>query len=195
MQLDYGRLTETLSRTPGAAAPGGCYSLSAVCLVLFDRPATTILAIVKADHASDYPWGGHVALPGGRVTGLDPDAQATALRELQEEVGIAAMDVAVLGDLGHFQTIDSSHDLQVIVCQWNQRCELQPDPREVARVLELDLGRLIELHGRLGYGRAGSAEPTLPPRYPWDDVEIWGVTARILHHFVELVLHNDCTIA
>lgn len=195
MQLDYGRLTQTLARTPAAAAPDGCYSASAVCLVLFDRPATTILAIVKADHTGDYSWGGHVALPGGHVKDSDPDAKATALRELQEEVGIAATDVTLLGDLGHFQTIESGHDLRVIVCQWNQRCELQPDPREVGRVLELDLERLVDLHGRLGYRHPRPGEPTPPPRYPWEDVEIWGVTARILHDFIELVLHNGCTIA
>ena len=195
VQLDYGRLTETLARTPGATAPDGCYSKSAVCLVLFDRPATTILAIVKADHTGDYSWGGHVALPGGHVTDSDPDAQATALRELEEEVAIAATDVTLLGDLGHFQTMDSGHDLQVLVCRWNQRFELQPDPHEVARVLELDLGRLVALHDRLTSRRPRSDEPAPPPRYGWDDVEIWGVTARILHDFIELVLRNDCTIA
>jgi len=195
VQLDDGRLIQTLAGAPKAPAAGGPGVRCGVCLTLFARPATTILGIVKADHTGEYPWGGHVALPGGRVKASDASAQATALRELHEEVGIAAWDVTLLGELGHFQTVSSGHDLHVTVCRWRRRCPLQLDPREVAQILELDLGRVVELQ-RLsppGGDRPEGAAP--PPDFEWDGLPVWGVTARILRGFCTLVLDGGCAVA
>ena len=46
----------------------------------------SVLMIQRAVHEGD-PWSGQMAFPGGRQEAQDPNAVATAKREMREEVG------------------------------------------------------------------------------------------------------------
>jgi hypothetical protein len=128
-----------------------------------------------------------VALPGGRIEPGDPDARAAALRELQEELGINPAEVDVLGPLGHFQTLISTNDLEVIVGRWARRSALQVDDREVARVLHCPLTDLMELHCDCSFCARPASDIGGALAYPLPEARVWGVTARILHQFLEIV--------
>ncbi|MHC4377149.1 MAG: NUDIX hydrolase [Planctomycetota bacterium] len=52
-----------------------------------------VLLMRRAERPGD-PWSGQISLPGGRAETVDPDLRATAVRETQEEVGIALGDAA-----------------------------------------------------------------------------------------------------
>ena len=187
MNVDYAALRSALARQPSPARPTlPDHRPNAVCLLLFDRDETCVLAIQKAD-SEGYHWRDQVALPGGRIDPADRNARAAALRELHEELGIPAGAVEVLGELGCFYTETSKNVLHAIVARWIQRTEVHADPREVARVLELPLAHLLELHHAGGFHRRGLAEIGAELAYSMADARIWGVTARILHAFLELL--------
>jgi 8-oxo-dGTP pyrophosphatase MutT (NUDIX family) len=153
-----------------------------------------LLVIQKTDSAG-YHWRDQVALPGGRFEPSDGSASNAALRELQEELGIDPLSVEVLGELGHFQTATSKNDLTVVVGRWMHPSEVRADAREVARVLEIPLPDLVDLHlsRRLScYDQPCGANS---PVYPVQGVQIWGVTARILHYFLDMVLSEDGVIS
>jgi hypothetical protein len=59
------------------------------------------------------------------------------------------------------------------------------DADEIARVLDVPLKALVKTHILAGFH--GITPPTDALEYPLKDVVIWGVTARILHHFIELL--------
>jgi hypothetical protein len=109
------------------------------------------------------------------------------LRELDEELGIHPGELEVLGCLGHFQTVTSQADLGVVVARWDGRRRPRFDPREISRLVEIPLGRLAADHAGRGYAGRRTAEIGGGPEYRQGDVRIWGVTARILHFFLELV--------
>lgn len=192
MLIDYGALQRALSQAhlPDSRSRAGDEQ-DGVCLILFDRSETRVLAIQKAAASAGYTWGGQVALPGGRVEATDASPTDAALRELHEELGVAPAEVDVLGELGHFQTHTPGNDLTVLVGRWTQPAAVRPDHAEVARVLEIGLGDLVEAHLARGYRSRRAVQIGNHLIYPLSDVEIWGVTARILHHFIELVLDND----
>lgn len=59
---------------------------AAVAVILTPQPES-ILLIRRAERTGD-PWGGHMALPGGRREPADLDLLATGIRETAEEVGV-----------------------------------------------------------------------------------------------------------
>jgi len=188
--IDYQALKTALGQKPdGVEQAPSDYRQHAVCLLLFDHRATTLLLIQKADR-DGYPWRDQVALPGGRIEPTDRDAEAAALREVHEEVGIDPSEIVVLGTLGHFQTRGSEDDLEVFVARWMKPSALRVDHREIARVMDYPLARLVKLHLEAGYRSRSASELGDALVYELPDVTIWGVTARILHRLVECVLNE-----
>ena len=75
---------------------------ASVLLGLVMRAQPSVLLTVRTAHLSSH--SGQVALPGGRQDTQDADEIATALREAQEEVGLAPEFVEVLGTLPTYVT-------------------------------------------------------------------------------------------
>jgi len=121
---------------------------------------------------------GEVSFPGGRRDPEDADLLATALREAEEEIGLAAGEVEVLGALQPTPTIATGYAVYPFVGLIEPGRSWTLSPREVAGVLELSFDAL-----RAGYGRRRLLRQGLPVRtetYVVGDELIWGATARML---------------
>jgi 8-oxo-dGTP pyrophosphatase MutT (NUDIX family) len=157
-----------------------------MALFLFHQAIPKLLFIQKADVAG-YPWRNQMAFPGGHVDDGDETPLETALRELKEELGIHPSNVEVIGSLGHFQTINHK-DIQAFTGIWNQQEPLRIDPAEIRRVYQIPVPHLAALHRKKGY--LGQTPPVMDLTYPFEDVVIWGVTAKILHHMLDVLILN-----
>jgi len=159
------------------------YQPTCVFMLLFGEDEPRILAIQKSDNEG-YPWRNQVALPGGHIELKDAGPVEAAYRELEEELNITRNQVDFIGSMGHFQTINHK-DIQVFIGLWNGEGPVRFDADEIARVLDVPLKALVKTHIMAGFH--GISPPTDALEYPLKDVVIWGVTARILHHFIELL--------
>jgi len=159
---------------------------SVIALFTFNS-VLELLFIQKAD-VEGYPWRNQMAFPGGHVDEKDSSTRETALRELEEEMGISAGNVNVFGSLGHFQTINSK-DIEAFTGVWNNKGKITFDPGEISRVLHIPFSHLTRLHREKGY--AGRRPNAMELNYPYEDVLIWGVTAKILHHLIEVVTQKS----
>ena len=146
-----------------------------------------LLFIQKAD-VKGYPWANQMAFPGGHKDKADVSTKDTALRELAEEMGIDRKNVEVIGSLGHFQTINNK-DIEAWVGIWNQKEAIDYDRSEISRVFQIPLQYLIDLHREKQFHRQTPNVMLLT--YPFEDVLIWGVTAKILYHLIEVLLNNN----
>jgi 8-oxo-dGTP pyrophosphatase MutT (NUDIX family) len=126
-----------------------------------------------------------MAFPGGHVDKADGGPLETALRELREELGIHPKNVEVIGSIGHFQTINDK-DIQAFAGIWNQQETILFDPAEIRRVFQIPVSHLVTLHRENGY--LGKTPPVMDLTYPFKDVVIWGVTAKILHHLLDVLI-------
>jgi 8-oxo-dGTP pyrophosphatase MutT (NUDIX family) len=142
-----------------------------------------LIFIQKADREG-YPWRNQMAFPGGHVDEADASPRAAALRELEEEMGIRPGNVAVFGSIGHFQTLNN-RDIQAFTGLWNQSDTICFDRQEISRVFTIPFSDLVTTHCNKGY--AGKTPSIMELTYPYQDVVIWGVTAKILHHLIEIV--------
>ena len=182
--LDLADLKTIIHNNPAPPAPeAGFYKSACVFLLLFNPENPHILAIQKTA-SEGYPWSNQVALPGGHLDAEDASPLAGAFRELEEEVRIRHDQVHLLGSIGHFQTINQ-RDIEVFTGLWNGMGPIQPDPAEISRVLKIPLQMLVHTH--LAQGFHDRIPDVQELRYPFKDVEVWGATARILHHFIELL--------
>jgi 8-oxo-dGTP pyrophosphatase MutT (NUDIX family) len=122
---------------------------------------------------------GEISFPGGRRDDTDPDLEATALREAEEEIGLAPDAVRMLGALQPTPTIVTGYAIYPFVGLIEPGLAWRLSAREVAEVLELGLDDLLA-----GYGRRRLLRRGVPIRTDTyavgDDDLIWGATARIL---------------
>jgi 8-oxo-dGTP pyrophosphatase MutT (NUDIX family) len=155
-----------------------------VFLLLFNPSEPHILAIQKTD-TKGYPWRNQVALPGGHLESTDADPVAAAFRELKEELNIGRDEVDFIGSIGHFQTLTRPRDIEAFIGLWNGRGPVRYDRTEISRIIEIPLKTLIGIHQTRRYHER---RPDLRKlEYPFKDVVIWGATAKIIYHFIELV--------
>ena len=115
----------------------------------------------------------------------DAGPVAAAFRELEEELNIGKDQVDFIGSLGHFQTLTRPRDIEAFIGLWNGKGSVRFDATEIARILEIPLKTLVGIHQAKRYHHRQTDTPE--PEYPFGDVVIWGATAKILHHFIELI--------
>ena len=183
--IDYSRLKEMIHNSSPKEPPKG-YSHAPACvfLLVYNKPDPHILAIQKSD-TEGYPWRNQVALPGGHLESQDAGPVAAAFRELQEELNISRDQVDFIGSIGHFQTLTKPKDIEAFIGRWNGKGRLRYDSTEISRILEIPLKKLMRIHQTRGYH--GRRPDIRELEYPFEDVIIWGATAQIIHHFIELV--------
>lgn len=158
---------------------------AAVLIALVERPGGPSLVLTRrAAHLKAH--AGQVSLPGGRMEPDDVSAVATALRESDEEIGLAPERVAVLGGLRAYDTITGFRVHPVI--GWVATPPVwRADPGEVAEIFEVPLDFVLEPanHRRDSYLRDGHRRHFYV--LPHADHYIWGATAGILVNFARLL--------
>ena len=130
---------------------------------------------------------GQISWPGGAREG-DESPTETALRETEEELGIVPDTVEVLGMLTPLHTGGSGFLITPVVGWATSRPTFQPDPCEVAEVLEVPLTQLRApgVIRRDTWTLRG--QRTLVPYYqPRPDIAIWGATSMILSEFLAVI--------
>jgi 8-oxo-dGTP pyrophosphatase MutT (NUDIX family) len=121
---------------------------------------------------------GEISFPGGRYDEGEPDLRATALREANEEIGLPADAVEIVGALQPTPTIATGYAVYPFVGLIEAGRTWTPSANEVAEVLELPLSALLAGYGRRRLVRRGV--PIRTDTYVVGDHLIWGATARIL---------------
>ncbi len=169
---------------PKAPAEGRFDPTSVMALFFCDQETLRLLFIQKADKQG-YTWANQMAFPGGHQEKTDPDSEQAALREMEEETGILRKDVQVIGSVGHFQTLNNK-DIEAWTGVWNGRGEINHDPNEISRIFKIPLSHLIGIHREKQFHFYSTDFTRLI--YPYQDVHIWGVTAKIVCHIIDLLL-------
>lgn len=172
--------------TPPSSSAG-----AAVTLVLREGAREVEVLLIERTVDSEDPASGQVALPGGHVGEGDPSLVTTALRELEEEVGLTETDLE--GPLRYVSTLFAARfgiHVAVFAARLAEAAGL-PSARsteEVAHVFWLPrsaLGVTRRVHRDTPEGyREFNASVV-------DGHVLWGFTRRILREFFELPTEDD----
>lgn len=185
MQKDlHGSLAAALGdHRPRVATAEGARAAAVLIPVIGGREPSLIFTLRTETLPSHK---GQISFPGGSIDAGDESPAAAALRESHEEIGLDPGLVEVLGQLDTFPTYVSGYLVTPVVGWLDALPELRPNPAEVARVLVVPLGALTdEIRSDPGFEHGGRTFPT--EAWIWEGNVIWGVTARVLRGFLELL--------
>lgn len=158
---------------------------AAVLVPLVNRAAgVQVLLTQRTEHLRDH--AGQISFPGGRVEREDADREATALREMSEEIGLAASHVTVLGRLPGYE-IPSGFRITPVVGWIEPPFTVTPDVFEVADIFEAPLDYFLDPanYRRREYHFRGRHRHYLA--IPYEGRYIWGATAGMLYSLCRML--------
>jgi 8-oxo-dGTP pyrophosphatase MutT (NUDIX family) len=129
--------------------------------------------------------GGEIGFPGGSVTAEDQDVLAAALREFQEEMGIAPENVEIIGQLDQV-TVGGRYVVTPFVGIVKLPLNARPNTDEVSSVICVPVSALLEPGCFTVELRTAGGGPHTIYHFRYEALDIWGATARILKQFLEL---------
>lgn len=165
-----------------AADQEGVLIPAAVLFPIVLHPVPTVLLTQRTAHLRDHP--GQISFPGGRVEPDDPSPIHTALREAQEEIGLPAEQVEVVGYLPEYRTGTGFRVIPVVAFV-RPPVVVVPDPFEVADVFEVPLTFLLDPlnHQRQSMHYRGRQREFYA--MPYGERFIWGATAGMIRSLYE----------
>lgn len=170
---------------PAISPPAPPLTPAAVLVPLIDQPqGLTVLLTQRTAHLAAH--AGQVSFPGGRTEEGDADAIAAALRETEEEVGLPADHVEVVGRLDTYIT-GTGFEITPIVGLVRVPYPMAPDPFEVAEVFEVPLDFLIDPANRQIKSREFQGKLRSFFVLPYENRYIWGATAAMLVNLAEVL--------
>lgn len=167
-----------LNSRPPAARP---LTAAAVLVPLVERPdGHTVLLTQRTDHLHDH--AGQISFPGGRMEAHDKSPVATALRETEEEVGLDAAFIEVVGCLDLYET-GTGFLVTPVVAFVRPGFTLEPDSFEVAEVFEVPLAFLIDPGNRKKKSMHWKGAERQYYVIEYAQRYIWGATAGMIINF------------
>ncbi|MEX1147643.1 MAG: CoA pyrophosphatase [Sphingomonadales bacterium] len=151
---------------------------AAVLVPIVERPGGyTVLLTRRAGHLTSH--AGQISFPGGRIEQADQNPVVAALRETEEEVGVAPASVDVVGQLDEYHT-GTGFSITPVVGFVRPDIRLRPDPAEVAEAFEVPFDFLMDPANHMRHRMKWQGLDREYHAIPYQQYYIWGATAGML---------------
>ncbi|MBA2656896.1 MAG: CoA pyrophosphatase [Tatlockia sp.] len=155
----------------------------AAVLVLHELQSNSIILTQRSPNLRSHP--GEVCFPGGSWQKADLNLYATALRELEEELGIGASRISLQNELSAEPTL-SGFTIYPWLASIENLHPYNPDLKEVSAVFLLPLHEVINPanYKIIKFERPGLTVETY--QFTASKFNVWGVTANIMRQLINL---------
>lgn len=156
---------------------------AAVLVPVVDRGSeATLLLTQRTDTLRKH--SGQIAFPGGAIDPEDGTAERAALREANEEIGLAADRAEIIGNLPRYLT-GSGFSITPILAVVKTPFDVHPNPDEVADIFEVPLSFLMNPENHRRESRVFNGKERFYYAMPYHERFIWGATAGIIRGLYE----------
>ena len=171
------------------------HARQAAVLALF-YPKNDQWHIVLIERESNNPndrHKGQIGFPGGRYEEEDEIMKNTALREAEEEVGVDASTVNIIGELSKLYIPVSNFLVHPFVGYTSLTPSFTPQIEEVKSILEVPFSMFTDPINRQRTNMKLAQNITLQdvPFFSINGKVVWGATAMMLSELLE-VIETDC---
>ncbi len=158
--------------------PGRRLRPAGVLVPLIARSGALQVILTKRSSALKH-HPGQIAFPGGKLDEGDSGVEDAALREAQEEIGLAPGNVEVLGALPGHETV-TGFAVTPVLGRIRDEFTPVPEPGEVDEVFAVPFAHVMD-PGRFSVqSRRWRGQRRYYFTVPFGPYYIWGATARIL---------------
>lgn len=178
-------LRQVFASAPPAGVSSPTGTPAAVLMPLFFQGPELMMLFTQRTHLVKHHRG-QISFPGGVHDPGDENFLATALREAQEEIGLAPTQVEVLGFLNTTQTI-TGFVVHSFVGLIPFPYDFRLNEREVARLLWFPVRELWRPQRWRHGPHAWEGKHAMVYYCQMPQTTIWGATARILVDFLALL--------
>ncbi|WP_138431801.1 NUDIX hydrolase [Fodinibius saliphilus] len=164
-------------------APNHANDSSVLILLFPNEEGEAELTLTLRSHDIDH--GGQISFPGGRAEAGESPAQ-TALREAEEEIGINADSVTIIGQLSDLYINNSNNLVTPVVGISKQKPTFDINPSEVEEVFAVELNSLLHKKNLSVENWELGKHSYKVPYWNIHQVPLWGATAMMLHELLDL---------
>ena len=172
-------------------APPSSAMESAVCILLYpDKDKNTKFVLMqRTSHNPNDKHKGQISLPGGKRDHADKNLTETALRELQEEIGIEEKTVNVVAQLSELYIPVSNFKVFPFIAITEEEPLFIKQESEVQELIEIPLYDLLNPDILQTTDIPINKDITLKkvPYFKLKNKVVWGATAMILSEFKEIL--------
>jgi 8-oxo-dGTP pyrophosphatase MutT (NUDIX family) len=162
---------------------------AAVLVPIIDRPeGLTVLLTTRASHLRHH--AGQISFPGGRIEPTDQGPVEAALREAEEEIGLAREHVTPAGYLNPHLVV-TGYWVTPVVGFVSPSCALTLDPREVESTFEVPLTHVLDSANHHPRERSLGNTTLSVFDIPFGPYKIWGATAAMLMELYRVLAQVD----
>lgn len=180
-----------ITRSRYVEAPEGA-RVAAVMLTLFPKDENWNLLLIKRKTVHGDLHSGQIGFPGGKFELEDRTLIQTALRETEEEVGIAKSEINVLGPLTNLYIPVSNFVVHPYVGLVSGQPNYHLQESEVSKLFEKPVRSFLDPSARkttdIKVGEGLSLKNV--PYFELEGEVLWGATAMILSEFLEIIKSN-----
>ena len=166
-------------------AAGGSCLRAGVLVLIYPREDGYYLVLTRRTTQVAHHQA-QISFPGGQMDERESAAE-TALREAEEEIGVESARLHVLGELTPLYIPPSNYCIYPVVASAERRPDFRPSPHEVAKVIEVPLGHLLDTRNIRREKWPLRGMDVAVPFYLFEGHKIWGATAMVLAELLDLI--------
>ena len=162
---------------------------AAVLILLYEKYGQLYTVFMKRAVHIDDRHSGQISFPGGKKEDTDIDLSITAMRETEEEIGIRADDIQLMGQLTPMYIPVSGFKVSPYVGVIDYEPEFTLEVGEVQYSIEVPLLALLSPTNRQ-FTSIETGQGFFLKNIPCFNINehiIWGATAMMTNEFLELI--------
>jgi 8-oxo-dGTP pyrophosphatase MutT (NUDIX family) len=157
---------------------------AAVLVPVIDHAVPTVLLTQRTAHLRDH--AGQISFPGGKIDAADASPAAAALREAEEEIGLAPRLIAPIGYLDLYLTT-FGYRIVPVIARIEPGFRLRLNAAEVDDAFEVPLQFLMDEANHQRHSREWNGLKRTYYAMSFGERYIWGATAGILRNLYERI--------